>query len=128
MINKQTKIVIAIEMFLAFYLLLSITVSEFDRYKVEKYIQSYELENQEIATKNRELGDMLDYHSSSEYQQKIAKQNFGLVLDGEKVLIIPNDSIVSDSLEFENNINLNKQLYFSQMPNYKKWFFYFFGY
>lgn len=128
MINKQTKIIIGIELFLAFYLLLSITISEFDRYKVEKYIQSYEIENQEIANKNQELDSMLDYHSSLEYQQKIAKQNFGLVLDGEKVLIIPNDSIVSDSMQFENNVNLNKQLYFSQLPNYKKWFFYFFGY
>ncbi len=128
MISKQTKIILALELFFAFYMILAITMSEFERYKVEKYIDQYESQNLEIVLENQELMDLLSYYSSAEYQQKIAKQNLGLVLPGEKVLVIPEGSSLTDGDKFNMNVSLQRQKFFLEQPNYKKWLIYFFGY
>ena len=128
MLSKQTKIVLALELLFAFYMILSITMSEFERYKVEKYIMEYEQQNLEISLENQSLLDLLDYYSSPEYRDKIAKQNLGLVLPGEKVLVIPESHSLTDSQRFEKSLALEKQQFFVDQPNYKKWLIYFFGY
>ena len=81
---NQGKFVLIIELLIAVYMISSLMVTEYKNYKIENYIAQFELENQRLTLENQDLNSQFDYFTSSEYQEKIAKQNFGLAISGEK--------------------------------------------
>ena len=125
-INPTTRIVLIIEFIVAIYMLIALTTSEFESFQVERYIGEFEQQNQEIALENEDLKNEYDYFSSPQYQEKIAKQNFGLINPGEEVLIIPDQSHVSDEEEFENLLLSDREKFYHDMSNPVKWWYFFF--
>jgi hypothetical protein len=96
-------------------------VTEYKNYKIENYIAQFELENQRLTLENQDLNSQFDYFTSSEYQEKIAKQNFGLAISGEKVLVILEDDLTSDSEKFQQSIVQEKIDHYVSMPAFQKW-------
>lgn len=125
-INPTTKAVLIVEFIVAVYMLIALTTSEYESFKVERYIEEFENRNQEIALENNELQDQYDYFTSPEYQEKIAKQNFGLVRPGEEVLIIPEPVSASDEEEFENKLISERERFYMDLDNPVKWWYFFF--
>ena len=126
-ISRTTRIILIVEFIVAIYMLIALTTSEYNSYKVEKYIQDFESRNQEIALENQQLKNEYDYFTSKQYQEKIAKQNFGLVNPGEQVLIIPEESKITDEEEFQNRIITEKVEFYESLSNPIKWWYYLFG-
>ncbi len=118
---NQGKFVLIIELLIAVYMISSLMVTEYKNYKIENYIAQFELENQRLTLENQDLNSQFDYFTSSEYQEKIAKQNFGLAKSGEKVLVILEDDLTSDSEKFQQSIIQEKIDHYVSMPAFQKW-------
>jgi hypothetical protein len=107
-------------------MLIALTTSEYQSYRIEKYIDEFEKSNQRLALENEELLNQYDYYSSSEYQEKVAKQNFGLINPGEEVIIIPESAMVSDEEVFSEGIDDARVRQFKGLSNPVKWWYFFF--
>ena len=91
-----TKFIIIVEFVLVAYLIYSLTRNVYNSYLVDRYIETFELENTMIAEENRMKTEDYLYFTSEEYIDKIAKQNLGLVNAGEEVIIISPESLGYD--------------------------------
>jgi cell division protein FtsB len=126
-ITPTARFILIAEFIVAIYMVIALTTSEYNSYKIEQYIKEFEAENQVLLEENNTLNDKYEYFTSPEYQEKIAKQNFGLVNPGEKVLIIPENSNMTAEEEFQNNVSTERIRFYRDLPNAVKWWYYFFG-
>jgi len=120
-----TKLIIIIEFFLVAYLLYSLTKNVYNSYQVDKYIESFESENQLLEQENNQKMQDYLYFTSEEYIDKIAKQNLGLVNPGEEVIVVTPDlpSLTTED-GTENLEDLAKK---PEPTNPQKWVEFFFG-
>jgi cell division protein FtsB len=126
-ISSTTRAILIAEFLIAIYMVISLTTSEYNSYKIKQYIEKFEVDNLELSEENAQLQNKYQYYTSPEYQEKIAKQNFGLVNPGEKVLIIPEASNISAEDEFLNTVVSERVKFYQELPNAVKWWYYFFG-
>ncbi|MBT5346267.1 hypothetical protein HOJ01_03630 [bacterium] len=126
-LTEKNKYILLIQLGLAIYLLFTLLVSEFKNYKVQRYIDDFDLRNQKIAAENVLLNNDLSYFNSPEYQEKIAKQNLGLVNAGEKVLVIQVEDSLSESQRYKNSLKNSEIKRINALPNHKKWWYYLFS-
>ena len=123
-ISPTTKWILIVEFIIAIYMLIALTTSQFHSYKVERYIEDFEKQNEELALQNDELRDDYEYFTSPQYQEKIAKQNFGLINPGEEVLFIPADE-KDVSRTFDEGVEEQQQEFYRKLSTPKKWWYYF---
>lgn len=126
-ISNTTRFILIAEFIVAIYMVISLTTSEYNSYKIQQYIEKFEGDNQKLAEENNQLKDRYEYYTSPEYQEKIAKQNFGLVNPGEKVLIIPEKSSLTPEEEFIDTVVTQRVKFYEGLGNPVKWWYYFFG-
>jgi len=126
-LSEKNKYILLIQLGLAIYLLFTLLVSEYKNYKVQRYIDDFELRNQKIAAENVLLNNDLSYFNSPQYQEKIAKQNLGLVNPGEKVLVIQVEDSLSESQRYEKSLKESELKRINSLPNAKKWWYYLFS-
>jgi len=126
-LSEKNKLILVIQLVLAFYLLFTLGVSEYKNYKIQKYIDEFDFKNQKIALENQNLNSELSYFNSPEYQEKIAKQNLGLVNPGEKVLVIQVQDSLSETQRYEKALEESRLQRISALPNYRKWWYYLFS-
>ena len=126
-LSEKNKLILVIQLVLAFYLLFTLGVSEYKNYKIQKYIDEFDFKNQKIALENQNLNSELSYFNSPEYQEKIAKQNLGLVNPGEKVLVIQVQDSLSETQRYEKALEESRLQRISVLPNYRKWWYYLFS-
>lgn len=96
--SNFTKMVIIGEFFLVSYLLYTLTVSVYKSYQIDQHIKNFEAENARIEEENLRKSEEFDYYSSDAYIEKMAKQNLGLINQGEEVIIIPASDVKSSGL------------------------------
>lgn len=120
-----TKLVIIAEFCLVAYLLYSLTSNVYQGYQIDKYITQFEEENQRIAMDNAKMTEDYDYYTSTQYIDKIAKQNLGLINAGEEVIIVaPEDKmILENQAEAEQEAH---ELSIYALSNPQKWWKFFF--
>ncbi len=123
---NQGRLILILELFIALYMLTSLAITEYKNYNIEKYIAQFELSNQELSLENDKLQTQFDYFTSKQYQEKIAKQNFGLAKPGEKVLVVMEDDLISDSEKFKQELTAQKIDFYVSLPNFQKWFYFYF--
>ena len=123
---NQGRFILILELFIALYMLTSLAITEYKNYNIEKYIAQFELNNQEMSLENQKLQTQFDYFTSKQYQENIAKQNFGLAKPGEKVLIVMEDDLISDSEKFKQDLIAQKIDFYVSLPNFQKWFHFYF--
>lgn len=123
--SSFTKVIIIVEFLLVSYLFYSLTKNVYNSYKVDQVIESFETENSLIEEENRRKIEDYLYFTSEEYIDKIAKQNLGLVNNGEEIIILSLEN--SNTLSEENSeedIGVSKR---SRMSNPEQWWSFFFG-
>lgn len=120
-----TKLIIIIEFLLVAYLIYSLTKNVYNSYTVDKYIATFEEENARIEAENRQKTEDYLYFTSEEYIDKIAKQNLGLINQGEEVIIV-SEAVLSEVApeDLENGGGLAR---YKGMSNPQLWWSFFFG-
>jgi len=118
-------VVIIIEFLLVSYLLYSLTKNVYNSYQVDKYIEAFEEENNNIADENRQKTEDYLYFTSSEYIDKIAKQNLSLVNPGEEVIILSPDVLANEDVSATGE--LGDFAVYGGMSNARLWWQFFFG-
>lgn len=108
------------------YMLYNLAVSIYDNYQIEQHISEFEARNRELTQENSTKLEDFQYYTSNEYIEKIAKQNLGLINEGEKVIIIPDEDLIVMS-EDEDAAAASQEIRAS-WPNPKKWWKFFFSY
>ena len=124
--SHTTKLIIIGEFLLVSYLLYTLTASVYKSYLIDQHIKSFEVENTRIEEENRIKSEEFDYYSSDAYKEKIAKQNLGLVIPGEEVIIIPNESFddVGSGMASDGDDTAGNA--YSSLSNPEKWWKFFF--
>lgn len=120
-----TKLIIVVEFFLVAYLLYSLTKNVYNSYQVDKYIETFESENYQLETENKQKMQDYLYFTSEEYIDKIAKQNLGLINPGEEVIIVSADLTVPQ--DGEGNLEDGDFAKKPEPGNPQKWVEFFFG-
>jgi len=123
--SSLSKVVIIIEFLLVSYLLYSLTKNVYNSYQVDKYIEAFEEENNNIADENRQKTEDYLYFTSSEYIDKIAKQNLSLVNPGEEVIILSPDVLANEDVSATGE--LGDFAVYGGMSNARLWWQFFFG-
>jgi hypothetical protein len=87
-------------------------------YAKERQLQLVELETETLKYQQR-------YYESDEYKELAVRQRLGLVLPGEKVLIMPaNSEVASGSDETDKNLSAQPAL---RQSNFEQWINFLFG-
>lgn len=123
--SNLTKIIIIIEFLLVGYLVYSLTKNVYNSYQVDKYIETFEIENAQIEEENRQKREDYLYFTSEEYIDKIAKQNLGLINSGEEVIVLSPD-VLTDEIVVDDEETTDFARY-SGMTNPQQWWDFFFG-
>lgn len=121
-----TRIILIVGFFIVAYMLYNLTVSIYDNYQIEQHIAEFERKNIELENENQKKLEDFQYYTSKEYIEKVAKQNLGLINQGEKVIIIPDEDLIVLS-EDENAMAASAEIRAS-WSNQKKWWKFFFSY
>lgn len=125
--SSFTKLIIVVEFILVAYLLYSLTKNVYNSYQVDKLIAQFEDENALIEEENRRKNEDYLYFTSEEYIDKIAKQNLGLINNGEEVIILSPEVLAdttSESVEGEQGEFAGG---YSNKSNTQQWWEFFFG-
>ncbi len=97
--------------------------SNYDDYRLQMSIQSFEERNRNLAAKIEGQKTDYLYFTSDAYLEKYAKSALGLSLPGEKVIVLEDKPVNGQKL-FEN---YDPDYEFALMSNSEKWQLYFFG-
>lgn len=106
-------------------LVYSLTKNVYESYKVDKYIEQFQEENDRIEAENRQKSEDYLYFTSEEYIDKIAKQNLGLINPGEEVIVL-SDQVLNEEVDGSSSDNVITTKY-DTMSNSEKWWEFFFG-
>jgi hypothetical protein len=106
------------------YMLYGLTLSIYRNYTINTHIENFTQTNTQLQAENEEKLKNYEYYNSAEYQDKIAKQNLGLINPGEEVIVIPPSARIE---VFElDDIEAQKARKLAKMPNFKRWWEFFF--
>ena len=114
------------EFLLVSYLLYALTTHIYNNYQIDYHINNFRAMNDKITHDNRKAAEDLVYYKSDAFIEKMAKQNFNLVNQGEEVIVISDDLLqtpVADSSLPDNSDQISK--YYS-LSNPQKWWKFFF--
>ena len=89
-------------------------------YQIQKEIDSLQSDISVLEKDNYKLSQLIEYYKTDEYKEAEARKRFNLKKDGESVVIVRPNSIDSEEDLNENNNEENN------LPNYLKWWNYFF--
>ena len=121
--SNATKIILICEFILVSYLLYSLTVNIYQSYQIDSHIKNFQEENAKIVAENKKKAEDLLYYTSSEYIDKIAKQNFNLINPGEEVIIIPEGENIPINDDASNDSAVKNYYYLSNPARWWKFFF-----
>lgn len=124
--SRMTKMVLIGEFLLVSYLLYALTTHIYNNYQIDYHINNFRAMNDKITLDNRKAAEDLVYYKSDAFIEKMAKQNFNLVNQGEEVIVISDDLLqtpVANSSLPDNSDQISK--YYS-LSNPQKWWKFFF--
>lgn len=122
-LTKQVTIIVglAVVSFMAFGLALSF----YRNILFEEKLQALEEENRELAEEIRKSRRDLEYYTSSQYKDKYAKENLGLLGPGEKLLIIAKEDeprdLSGEELSERERREVEYRELLRQMPILEHW-------
>ena len=97
------------------------------KYEVSQEINRLEERREELVHENEQLGDLLEYLKTDSYKDKVARESLGLQKEGETVIVIDEEESVQVEEEFWNPEEETADKQVAYLPNYKKWWNYFFA-
>jgi len=124
--SNGAKFVIIALLFLVSYLLFTLTSSVYKSHQLDVHIDNFEAENARIEAEILNKSEELGYYNSDAYVEKIAKQNLGLVNQGEQVIIVPNDLLDVGGLDGSDDSSDSMSNSYTSLNNAQKWWKFFF--
>lgn len=96
----------------------------YQNYEVNQQIENLEKEVAEVENENQKLSDLIAFFQTETFKEKEAREKLGVVKPGEKVLVFPEEennevSILETATGKDNEED-------EEIPNYKKWWNFFF--
>ncbi|MCX6812902.1 MAG: septum formation initiator family protein [Candidatus Azambacteria bacterium] len=105
-------------------LLVGIFQQFYHRYQVKKDLGKLDTEIANFNKQKEDLNNLLDYYKDKSNIENEARVRLNLKKEGEEVVIIlPSATSTGES----NGINSQGSENIENMPNYKQWWYYFFG-
>lgn len=96
--------------------------------KIENEIAAIRTEAEKIRKDNRELEEKIDYFQTPEFQEKVAKEKLNFQKADEEVVVIKSSPSMKAEKENENIDPSVGGAEGEKIPNYRKWWRYFFQY
>lgn len=94
--------------------------------KIEKEIEALKQEAERIRNENNALEEKIAYFETPEFKEKVAKEKLNLQKPDEKVVFIKPEQVQED--EVQQNATVVASNVEENVPNYQKWWNYFFKY
>lgn len=113
--NVWTKIFIVL---LVGYLFFAVGRVIYQSYQVNGEIENLKKEIENLREQNNQYREKILYYQSPSYRERIARERMGLQKPGEEVIVILPEEKPKEDEEKKMTDNL---------PNYIKWWNYFFG-
>jgi cell division protein FtsL len=111
--NGYLRVIIGL---VVLYLLYVVGRTLYQSYQVRKELDDLQVSITQLQQSNKDLGDEIVYYQSSSYQEKIARERLGLQMPGEQVIVIlPEQTKQVVTKDPDENL-----------PNYQKWWKFFF--
>jgi cell division protein FtsB len=90
-------------------------------YQIRKEIDSLKSDIEALEKNNYKLSQLVEYYETDEYREAEARKKLNLKKEGENVVIIKPSPLSIERDDFEEKADQDNNL-----PNYKKWWNYFF--
>ncbi|OGD25354.1 hypothetical protein A2819_01405 [Candidatus Azambacteria bacterium RIFCSPHIGHO2_01_FULL_40_24] len=109
-------------------ILLALTVGIFQklyyRYEIKGDLDKLNVEIADLNKQKNDLNQLVDYYKNESNLEKEARVRLNLKKEGEKVVIIlPQATSTGESSETISKVSTD----IGNLPNYKQWWYYFFG-
>lgn len=114
------------EFLLVSYLLYALTTHIYNNYQIDYHINNFRAMNEKITEDNRKAAEDLAYYKSDAFIEKMAKQNFNLVNQGEEVIVISDDLLQTPLPEVNTADNSDQISKYYSLSNPQKWWKFFF--
>ena len=88
----------------------------YQSYEVRKEVSDLKTSLTETQLSNKQLGEQILYYQSASYREKIARERLGLMKPGEEVIVILPEEKKQVAEKDPNDA----------LPNYQKWWNFFF--
>jgi len=105
----------------------SLATSIYQNYKLESEIQNFTAEIDNLADMAHQKPEDVKYFASAEYKDRSAKESFGLLNPGEKLIIIPDEQQVVEIGPAPLMLDTMAPSSVLSLSNAKQWWEYFFG-
>ncbi|MDO8743007.1 MAG: septum formation initiator family protein [Candidatus Azambacteria bacterium] len=119
LLKSKFFFIFLVPIFLA--LLVGIFQQFYYRYQVKKELDGFKTEMANYNKQKEDLNKLIDYYKNETNLESEARIRLNLKKEGEKVVII-----LPTATSTENNGMLS-QKDIENLPNYKQWWYYFFG-
>ena len=109
-------------------ILLALTIGIFQklyyRYEVKKELDKLNVEIVDLNKQKEGLNQLIDYYKNESGLEKEARLRLNLKKEGEKVVIILPQATSTNA---EREIISENSISTEDLPNYRQWWYYFFG-
>lgn len=131
----SSKIFLFIAIFVLIFLLIGLVRETYRKHQLVREINSLKANVDKLEGDNQQLVDLMDYFKEDSYLEKEARIKLNLKNPGETVVVLSKDVVdgvevirTGSVLEEEENKNIEPESNNdSEMPNYWKWWEYFFN-
>ena len=122
-INKifSFKLFVLVGVLIVVFLSINLGKEYYREHQIQKEINSLQKEIESLEKNIYKFSQLAEYYETSEYKEVEVRKRLNMKKEGEKVVIIKNLSADLDQIGIEDELN-NKNL-----PNYMKWWNYFFA-
>ena len=114
------KLFILISVLVVIFLGTNLGKEFYRKYRIQKEIDSLKEDINSLEENNYKLSQLIEYCKTNEYKEAQARERFNLGKEGESLVVMIESS--DGDNEIEKKINDSKKL-----PNYRKWWNYFFA-
>lgn len=110
---------------LLLYLILASLLATFQVYRIDKEIVKFRREILVLEEKNQELKNLIAYLKTDSFKEREARRKLNYRKPGEKVLVVPNLAALTPEMTEGGGAAETPEL--KELPNYLKWWRYFFN-
>jgi len=95
--------------------------------EVQKEINTLMEQAESLENKSTKLSEKIEYFKTSDFKEKLAKEKLNYKKEGEEMVVIKPSTLADQREESIVAEGVSDRQEESEIPNYKKWWNYFFG-
>jgi len=115
------KLFVAISVFIVIFLGIKLGGIYYIEYQIQKEINSLQNDIDSVKKNNYKLSQLIEYSKTDEFKEAEVRKRLNMQGEGEKMVIIKPSPDSMENTDLQEKIGENENL-----PNYLKWWNYFF--